>query len=136
MSKACDYIRELRQNNQQLQESYKEVERVEMDNELLRQQVHGTHHNYVATVSLTVFRGHSCDPAPQLTATVRTYTNNLANGNKTYSTNWLLISGGSFILVSYMCPGAGQDVDACRANKVPLALSLLYDYCISLRSRS
>lgn len=39
LSKACDYIRELRQNNQQLQESYKEVERVEMDNELLRQQV-------------------------------------------------------------------------------------------------
>ncbi|XP_011607638.1 upstream stimulatory factor 2 isoform X3 [Takifugu rubripes] len=39
LSKACDYIRELRQNNQQLQESYKEVERVEMDNELLRQQI-------------------------------------------------------------------------------------------------
>lgn len=51
MSKACDYIRELRQNNQQLQESYKEVERVEMDNELLRQQVDGTHHNYLAPVS-------------------------------------------------------------------------------------
>lgn len=39
LSKACDYIRELRQSNQRLQESYKEVERVEMDNELLRQQV-------------------------------------------------------------------------------------------------
>lgn len=39
LSKACDYIRELRQNNQRLQESYKEVERVELDNELLRQQV-------------------------------------------------------------------------------------------------
>lgn len=39
LSKACDYIRELRQNNQRLQESYKEVERVEMDNELLRQQI-------------------------------------------------------------------------------------------------
>ncbi|XP_075995358.1 upstream stimulatory factor 2 isoform X3 [Genypterus blacodes] len=39
LSKACDYIRELRQSNQQLQESYKEVERVEMDNELLRQQL-------------------------------------------------------------------------------------------------
>lgn len=39
LSKACDYIRELRQNNQRLQDSYKEVERVEMDNELLRQQV-------------------------------------------------------------------------------------------------
>ncbi|KAM6899230.1 upstream stimulatory factor 2 [Xenentodon cancila] len=39
LSKACDYIRELRQNNQRLQESYKDVERVEMDNELLRQQV-------------------------------------------------------------------------------------------------
>lgn len=37
--KACDYIRELRQSNQQLQESCKEVERVKMDNELLRQQV-------------------------------------------------------------------------------------------------
>ncbi|XP_038123196.1 upstream stimulatory factor 2 isoform X2 [Cyprinodon tularosa] len=39
LSKACDYIRELRQNNQRLQESYKELERVEMDNELLRQQI-------------------------------------------------------------------------------------------------
>uniref|UniRef100_A0A3B5QF57 Upstream transcription factor 2, c-fos interacting n=1 Tax=Xiphophorus maculatus TaxID=8083 RepID=A0A3B5QF57_XIPMA len=39
LSKACDYIRELRQNNQRLQDGYKEVERVEMDNELLRQQV-------------------------------------------------------------------------------------------------
>lgn len=39
LSKACDYIRELRQSNQRLQESYKDVERVEMDNELLRQQV-------------------------------------------------------------------------------------------------
>ncbi|XP_016896441.1 upstream stimulatory factor 2 isoform X1 [Cynoglossus semilaevis] len=37
--KACDYIRELRQSNQQLQESCKEVERVKMDNELLRQQI-------------------------------------------------------------------------------------------------
>lgn len=40
LSKACDYIRELRQNNQRLQESCKEVEQAEMDNELLRQQVH------------------------------------------------------------------------------------------------
>lgn len=39
LSKACDYIHELRQSNQRLQESYKEVERVEMDNELLRQQI-------------------------------------------------------------------------------------------------
>ncbi|XP_061661403.1 upstream stimulatory factor 2 isoform X2 [Syngnathoides biaculeatus] len=39
LSKACDYIRELRQNNQRLQESCKEVERVELDNELLRQQL-------------------------------------------------------------------------------------------------
>ncbi|XP_034091887.1 upstream stimulatory factor 2 isoform X2 [Gymnodraco acuticeps] len=39
LSKACDYIRELRQSNQRLQESYKEVERVEMDNELLRHQI-------------------------------------------------------------------------------------------------
>uniref|UniRef100_M3ZY32 Upstream transcription factor 2, c-fos interacting n=1 Tax=Xiphophorus maculatus TaxID=8083 RepID=M3ZY32_XIPMA len=39
LSKACDYIRELRQNNQRLQDGYKEVERVEMDNELLRQQM-------------------------------------------------------------------------------------------------
>ncbi|XP_063755271.1 upstream stimulatory factor 2 isoform X2 [Eleginops maclovinus] len=39
LSKACDYIRELRQSNQRLQESYKEVEQVEMDNELLRQQI-------------------------------------------------------------------------------------------------
>ncbi|XP_046874514.1 upstream stimulatory factor 2 isoform X1 [Hypomesus transpacificus] len=39
LSKACDYIRELRQNNQRLQESFKEVERVQMDNDLLRQQI-------------------------------------------------------------------------------------------------
>uniref|UniRef100_A0A671Q2Q2 Upstream stimulatory factor 2 n=1 Tax=Sinocyclocheilus anshuiensis TaxID=1608454 RepID=A0A671Q2Q2_9TELE len=39
LSKACDYIRELRQTNQRLQESYKEVERIQVDNELLRQQV-------------------------------------------------------------------------------------------------
>ncbi|KAM3857989.1 upstream stimulatory factor 2 [Diretmus argenteus] len=39
LSKACDYIRELRQNNQRLAESYKEVERVQVDNELLRQQI-------------------------------------------------------------------------------------------------
>ncbi|XP_057683457.1 upstream stimulatory factor 2 isoform X1 [Corythoichthys intestinalis] len=39
LSKACDYIRELRQNNQRLQDSFKEVERLELDNELLRQQL-------------------------------------------------------------------------------------------------
>ncbi|XP_056153802.1 upstream stimulatory factor 2 isoform X4 [Lampris incognitus] len=39
LSKACDYIRELRQSNQRLQESYKEVERFQVDNELLRQQI-------------------------------------------------------------------------------------------------
>ncbi len=39
LSKACDYIRELRQSNQRLQESLKEVERIQMDNELCRQQV-------------------------------------------------------------------------------------------------
>lgn len=43
LSKACDYIRELRQSNQRLQDGYKEVERVEMDNELLRQQVGQNH---------------------------------------------------------------------------------------------
>lgn len=39
LSKACDYIRELRQSNQRLQESLKEVERIQVDNELCRQQV-------------------------------------------------------------------------------------------------
>ncbi|XP_037396910.1 upstream stimulatory factor 2 isoform X2 [Pygocentrus nattereri] len=39
LSKACDYIRELRQTNQRLQESFKEVERIQVDNELLRQQI-------------------------------------------------------------------------------------------------
>ncbi|XP_076004573.1 upstream stimulatory factor 2 isoform X2 [Genypterus blacodes] len=39
LSKACDYIRELRQGNQRLQESLKEVERIQMDNELCRQQI-------------------------------------------------------------------------------------------------
>ncbi|XP_041844081.1 upstream stimulatory factor 2 isoform X3 [Melanotaenia boesemani] len=38
LSKACDYIRELRQSNQRLQESLKEVERIQVDNELCRQQ--------------------------------------------------------------------------------------------------
>ncbi|MGH0163199.1 UNVERIFIED_CONTAM: hypothetical protein FKN15_044750 [Acipenser sinensis] len=41
LSKACDYIRELRQTNQRLQESFKEVERVQMDNELIKQQSKG-----------------------------------------------------------------------------------------------
>ncbi|NP_001088700.1 upstream transcription factor 2, c-fos interacting S homeolog [Xenopus laevis] len=39
LSKACDYIRELRQTNQRVQETYKEAERLQMDNELLRQQI-------------------------------------------------------------------------------------------------
>ena len=39
LSKACDYIRELRQTNQRLQESFKDVEHTQVDNELLRQQV-------------------------------------------------------------------------------------------------
>ncbi|XP_072538571.1 upstream stimulatory factor 2 [Salminus brasiliensis] len=39
LSKACDYIQELRRNNHRLQESLKEVKRVQMDNEILRQQV-------------------------------------------------------------------------------------------------
>lgn len=39
LSKACDYIGELKQHNQRLQESLRAVERVQMDNELLRQQV-------------------------------------------------------------------------------------------------
>ncbi|KAM3614110.1 uncharacterized protein V6R79_010361 [Siganus canaliculatus] len=39
LSKACDYIRELRQSNQRLQESLKEAERIQMDNELCRQQI-------------------------------------------------------------------------------------------------
>lgn len=41
LSKACDYIRELRQTNQRMQETFKEAERLQMDNELLRQQVRG-----------------------------------------------------------------------------------------------
>ncbi|KAK7795138.1 hypothetical protein U0070_022602 [Myodes glareolus] len=39
LSKACDYIRELRQTNQRMQETFKEAEQLQMDNELLRQQV-------------------------------------------------------------------------------------------------
>ncbi|KAM9434403.1 LOW QUALITY PROTEIN: upstream stimulatory factor 2 [Clarias gariepinus] len=39
LSKACDYIRELRQSNQRLQESFKEVERIQVDNDVLRQQI-------------------------------------------------------------------------------------------------
>ncbi|XP_013923253.1 PREDICTED: upstream stimulatory factor 1-like [Thamnophis sirtalis] len=39
LSKACDYIRELRQTNQRMQETFKEAERLQMDNDLLRQQV-------------------------------------------------------------------------------------------------
>uniref|UniRef100_A0A3B4AKS9 Upstream stimulatory factor 2 n=1 Tax=Periophthalmus magnuspinnatus TaxID=409849 RepID=A0A3B4AKS9_9GOBI len=39
LSKACDYIRELRQSNQRLQEALKEVERIQVDNELCRQQI-------------------------------------------------------------------------------------------------
>ncbi|XP_077453818.1 upstream stimulatory factor 2 isoform X2 [Stigmatopora argus] len=39
LSKACDYIRELRQGNQRLQDNLKEVERIQVDNELCRQQI-------------------------------------------------------------------------------------------------
>ncbi|XP_023667606.1 upstream stimulatory factor 2 isoform X4 [Paramormyrops kingsleyae] len=39
LSKACDYIRELRQDHQQLQEGCKEVERLQVENEVLRQQI-------------------------------------------------------------------------------------------------
>ncbi|XP_062896274.1 upstream stimulatory factor 2-like isoform X2 [Mobula hypostoma] len=39
LSKACDYIRELRQTNQRMQESFKETERLQLDNDMLRQQV-------------------------------------------------------------------------------------------------
>ncbi|XP_040183186.1 upstream stimulatory factor 2 isoform X2 [Rana temporaria] len=39
LSKACDYIRDLRQTGQRMQETYKEVERLQMDNEVLRQQI-------------------------------------------------------------------------------------------------
>ncbi|KAF4076057.1 hypothetical protein AMELA_G00225960 [Ameiurus melas] len=39
LSKACDYIQELRQSNHTLHESLHEVKRVQMDNEILRQQV-------------------------------------------------------------------------------------------------
>ncbi|MED6292061.1 Upstream stimulatory factor 1 [Characodon lateralis] len=39
LSKACDYIRDLRQSNQRLQENLKEVERIQVDNELCRQQI-------------------------------------------------------------------------------------------------
>uniref|UniRef100_A0A803TP61 Upstream stimulatory factor 2 n=1 Tax=Anolis carolinensis TaxID=28377 RepID=A0A803TP61_ANOCA len=39
LSKACDYIRELRQTNQRMQETFKEAERLQMDNDLLQQQI-------------------------------------------------------------------------------------------------
>uniref|UniRef100_A0A8C8VHT0 Upstream stimulatory factor 2 n=1 Tax=Pelusios castaneus TaxID=367368 RepID=A0A8C8VHT0_9SAUR len=39
LSKACDYIRELRQTHQRMQETFKEAERLQMDNDLLRQQI-------------------------------------------------------------------------------------------------
>ncbi|KAM9436763.1 upstream stimulatory factor 2 isoform 3-T3 [Clarias gariepinus] len=39
LSKACDYIQELRQSNHSLFESLHEMKRVQMDNEILRQQV-------------------------------------------------------------------------------------------------
>ncbi|XDV39568.1 hypothetical protein PO909_008795 [Leuciscus waleckii] len=39
LSKACDYISELKQHQQRLQESLRRAERVQVDNELLRQQI-------------------------------------------------------------------------------------------------
>ncbi|XP_048450188.1 upstream stimulatory factor 1-like, partial [Rhincodon typus] len=39
LSKACDYIQELRQGNVRLLEELKELEQLQVDNELLRQQV-------------------------------------------------------------------------------------------------
>nr|XP_048293479.1 upstream stimulatory factor 2-like [Myodes glareolus] len=38
LSKAWDYIQELRQTNQPMQETFKDPQRLQMDNELLRQQ--------------------------------------------------------------------------------------------------
>lgn len=39
LSKACDYIRDLRQTNQRMQETFKESERLQLDNDMLRQQI-------------------------------------------------------------------------------------------------
>lgn len=39
LSKACDYITELRQANSRMSESVKETERLNVDNELLLQQI-------------------------------------------------------------------------------------------------
>ncbi|KAK2903624.1 hypothetical protein Q8A67_008337 [Cirrhinus molitorella] len=39
LSKACDYIGELKQHNQRLKESLRAAERLQMDNELLRRQL-------------------------------------------------------------------------------------------------
>uniref|UniRef100_A0AAV2M9X1 Upstream stimulatory factor 2 n=1 Tax=Knipowitschia caucasica TaxID=637954 RepID=A0AAV2M9X1_KNICA len=39
LSKACDYIQELRQSNQRLQEALKEVQRIQGETELCRRQI-------------------------------------------------------------------------------------------------
>ncbi|XP_069739242.1 upstream stimulatory factor 2-like [Phaenicophaeus curvirostris] len=39
LSKACDYVRELRQSHQRLQAAAQEAERLQLDNDLLRQQM-------------------------------------------------------------------------------------------------
>ncbi|CAL8292336.1 unnamed protein product [Merluccius merluccius] len=67
LSKACDYIRELRQNNQRLQEGCKEVERVQVDNELLRQQIEELKNDNALLRAQLQQHGIelSGDPAPQ-----------------------------------------------------------------------
>ncbi|CAL8298938.1 unnamed protein product [Lota lota] len=67
LSKACDYIRELRQNNQRLQEGCKEVERVQVDNELLRQQIEALKNDNALLRAQLQQHGIELngDPAPQ-----------------------------------------------------------------------
>eukprot|EP00063_Salmo_salar_P057475 XP_014032310.1 PREDICTED: upstream stimulatory factor 2-like [Salmo salar] len=54
LSKVCDYFWELRQNNQRLQDHFKEMLRVQADNRLLKQQVHTytVHSESIQTPSL------------------------------------------------------------------------------------
>lgn len=66
LSKACDYIGELKHHNQRLQESSRAVERVQMDNELLRQQLEELKSENA--ILLALLEHHGIDTTPDASA--------------------------------------------------------------------
>lgn len=57
LSKACDYIQELRQSNARLGEDLENLERLRMDNQLLRQEVLQQLRLFPLKHTITMFKG-------------------------------------------------------------------------------